>query len=196
VTDAYYDPHPLLTLAQPLALVGHPGSGVAAIGRMLSGRTGLPFNDVERAAEAMVGSSRSQLAVERGIDALRDVERAAIEKALRRKPFGLIVMESGLFEDPDTHTRLVEHCRVVYVRRPEAVLLGRIRRLLAEVPGSLPEFLMGAPADAEALAAFLQPRDSVLSRIEVVLEAGDQSGSIIAGQILDSLDRLVGVERP
>ena len=34
--DAYYDPHPLVSLDLPLALVGHPGSGVGTIGRVIA----------------------------------------------------------------------------------------------------------------------------------------------------------------
>jgi len=191
----YYDPHPLLLLEEPLALVGHPGSGIAQTGRMISGRTGLPFNDIARTVEAMAGRSLARVVMESGIESLRKKEIEALLQALARRPCGVIVLESGSFERADFGRWLQERCRVVHVRRPAAVLLARIRQGIEHHPGSFPDFLVATPNSEEELAAHWAPRDSQLDSIEVCLEAGDEHPHRIAEHILESLDRLMSVEQ-
>lgn len=195
MTEGYYSPHPQLALQQPLVLVGHPGAGVDQIGRMISGRTGLPFNDVERAAESMAGASRSRILMDEGIGRLREFEAAALDKAVRRKPAGIVVMESGLLEDAPRRSWLRARCAVVYVRRPDDVLLALVRQRVARAPGSLPEFLVGPPERVEELREYLAPREGALSEIDVIVEAEGRGPSWVASEIIASLDRLLAVER-
>jgi shikimate kinase len=195
MNEGYYDPYPRLALDRPLVLVGHPGSGVDRIGRTIAGRTGLAFNDVERSAESLAGGSRSRVLVEEGIARLREVESAALGKAIRRKPFGVVVMETGLLEDAERRHWLQSRCTVVYVRRSNEILLARIQRQRARAPGSLPEFLVGAPRLVEELRDFLAPREAALGEIGVVIEAEEGHPMWVAGEVLASLEDLLGVER-
>lgn len=196
MSGGYYDPHPLVSLSVPLVLVGHPGSGVAPIGRGVAARTGLPFNDVARSAEASAGCSRSQLVVEHGIGALRRAETRALARAIRRRPCGVVVLSSGALEEADARRWLAADTRTVYVRRPLPVLLDGVRRTLARAPGSLPEFLMGAPEDPDSLGSYLAPREALLASFDAVVEAGDRTAVAVAGEILASLGRLVPVAQP
>lgn len=195
MTQDYYAPHPRLALDQPLVLIGHPGAGVDQVGRMISGRTGLVFSDVARSVESRAGGSRSRVLVEQGLERLRALEAAALETAVHRRPFGVVVMESGPIEDPARRAWLVEHARVVYVQRPFASLLRRIQRAVERAPGSLPEFLMGAPEREEDLREHLAAREAALVEIPVIVEAGDAHPARIADEILACLDHLIGVER-
>lgn len=195
MSDGYYAPHPRLVLDQPLVLVGHPGSGVDQIGRMIAGRTGLAFNDIERATESMAGGSRSRILIEQGLARLRELEALALEKALRRRPVGLVVMESGPIEDAARCAWLNERARVVYVRRPLGVLLRRIQHAVTRSPGSLPEFLVGAPANEEELREHLAHREAALLQAPVIVEAGDDHPARVAEEILAAIDHLVGVAR-
>jgi len=191
----YYEPHPLVALDRPLVLVGHPGSGVDQVGRVIAGRTGLPFNDIERSAESMAGRSRSQILLEEGIEKLRELEGAALLAAIHREPFGIVVMESGLLEDPIWKEQLRDDCSVVYVRRPSAALLARIQRQVERAPGSLPEFLVGAPRQVEELRAYLGPRESALRDIDIIFDAQEGQATLVASEILASMHHLLGVER-
>jgi len=192
MSDAYYDPHPLVSLELPLALVGHPGAGISKIARAICGRTGLPFNDVSRSAEARAGRSRSQLLLEGGLSELRAREAEALRSALRRRPCGIIGFCSGLLEDRELHRFVAQRSCLVYVRRPVSVLLARIRDKLTHQPGSEPEFLAGVPATPEELREHLVSRELGLREIEVIFEAGDLHEHRVAGELLASLDRLVG----
>ena len=193
--DGYYEPHPRVALDRPLLLVGHPGSGVAQVGRAICGLTGLPFNDVERKAEAQSGASRSKILIEQGLGHLRELEASALRKSLRRRPAGIVVAESALFEDAAMVEWLRERAAAVYLRRPYEVLLRRIQRQLQRGAGSIPEFLVAEPRRIEDLETLYAQREASLRGFEIVLEVGDEHPIRIASQLLASLDRLTGIER-
>jgi len=195
MSDDYYAPHPRLALDQHLVLVGHPGSGASQVARVVAGRTGLVLSDVERSAESAAGAARARVLVEQGPTRLQQLEAAALEKALRRRPCGLVALESGLLEQDDRRAWLLERARVVYLRRPPEALLRRIQQQLARSPGSLPEFLLGAPRDVDELCAHLAAREAALLDVPVIVDAGDDPPARIAASLLESLDQLLDVQR-
>jgi len=195
MTSSYYDPHPTLYLERPMALVGHPGAGVAHVARAISGRTGLPFNDVPRIAEAMAGSSRARLQIESGIDALRSVEARALESALNRQPHGVIAFESPLLEYESCFEQTQRLAQTIYLRRPWPELLRRITAQCEAEPGSMPAFAVAVPPDSDALREHLAEAEARLERLETVFDADAEHASVIADKLIASLDRLVGVER-
>ncbi len=188
----YYDPYPRLSLEEPLALVGHPGSGVAQVGHALCATTGLAFNHVDRDAEATAGRSRARVLVEDGPEALRDLEARALRRAIGRRPSGVVVLGTRCLEAPGVRGWLPQACTLVYLRRPLDVLLRRIQARLAEAPASLPEFLAGAPTTTDSLAELLERSEPHLQEAQVILDAEDRHASRVADEIAASLDRLVG----
>lgn len=193
MSQGYYDPHPLLALDRPLALVGHPAAGCARVAREIAGRTGIAFNDVERATEGFAGRSSSQIVVEEGLSELIRLETRALHQAVRRRPCGVVAVASRLLEDRALAAWLIERTCLVYIRRPDAVLLERLRRRAAAAPGSLPEFLAGVPTSVQGLQLHLAERESVLRQVDVVFDAASQHPSRVADEILGALDRLVSV---
>ena len=91
--------------------------------------------------------------------------------------------------------QLRDCCSVVYLRRPSQALLARIQRQVERAPGSLPEFLVGAPQQVEELRAYLGPREIVLRDMDVIFEAQEGQTNLVASEILASLHHLLGVER-
>jgi shikimate kinase len=193
-SDAYYEPHARLALTRPLVLAGHPGSGVAHLGRAVTGLTGLAFNHIERSAEASAGASRSLIVLEQGWDRLRALERAALSKALRRRPYGVVVMESGLLEESACRRTLRDDATSVYLQRPFEFLLRRIEQVLSESPGRFPEFLAGPPRRAEELHAYLAPREQGLVDLDWILESGERHPGQVARELLGVLEDLDAVE--
>ncbi len=192
MSDGYYDPHPRVVLDEPLGLVGHAGAEVTAVAHAVCARTGLPFNDVARSAEGLAGASLSRILVERGRDALRELETRALREALRRQPAGVIAFESHLLDDASLSHWLPQACRVVYVRRPVEELLRRLQERLVNAPGSVPEFLAASPPDAKTLADHLAAREANLTLAHAILDAGTRPAMRVADELLESLDRLGG----
>jgi len=178
-------------LARPLVLLGHPGSGVSAVARVLCGRTGFPFNDVARLVEARSARSRAQIAVEDGLEALRLLERAALRDALRRTPAGVVAADTACLGEAADRDWIRGCARLVYVRRPLRTLLARIRAEVERDPGSQPEFVYAVPADERELAEHLEPRESLLGLAHVILDAADRHPVALAADLLAELEPIL-----
>jgi len=133
---------------RPVAvLIGPPGAGKSTVGPLLAALLGAEFAETDRMVEEAAGKPVSDIFIADGEPAFRDLERAAVARALAQHP-GIVALGGGAVLDPQTRGRLARH-RVVYlqtgfaaaVRRvgldsPRPLLLvnprGRMRELLAE----------------------------------------------------------------
>jgi len=128
-------------------LIGPPGAGKSTVGPLLADLLGAPFAETDRLVEEVAGKPVSDIFVSDGEPAFRDLERAAVARALAEHP-GIVALGGGAVMDPGTREMLGRH-RVVYlqtgfasaVRRvgldaPRPLLIGnprgRMRELLAE----------------------------------------------------------------
>jgi len=128
-------------------LIGPPGAGKSTVGPLLAALLGAEFAETDQLVEAAAGKPVSDIFVADGEPAFRDLERAAVARALAEHP-GIVALGGGAVLDPQTRERLTGH-RVVYlqtgfaaaVRRvgldsPRPLLVinprGRMRELLAE----------------------------------------------------------------
>jgi len=86
-------------------LVGPPGAGVAETGRLLGELLGLPVRDTDAEVEAAAGMPVSEIFVDRGEAAFRELERRAVAVALAEHP-GVLVIGGGALGDPGTEAAL------------------------------------------------------------------------------------------
>ncbi len=131
-------------------LIGPPGAGKSAVGPLLAERLGTSFRDTDADIEAAAGQPVSDIFIERGEQAFRDLERAATARALREQADvgGVLALGSGAVLDPDLVPQL-DGLPVVYLAadfgtiarrlgldRPRVVVpgnpRGRLRVLLEE----------------------------------------------------------------
>lgn len=94
-----------------LVLVGPPGSGKTTVGTLVAERLGVPFRDTDRDVEAMAGKSVSDVFVDDGEPAFRDLERTAVRGALAGHD-GVLALGGGAVLDEATRAALRGH-RVV-----------------------------------------------------------------------------------
>ena len=189
-TSDYYEPHARLTLPRPVVVLGHPGSGVSAICRAVCGRSGLAFNDVERLVESQAGRSRGRIAYEDGSAHLRALEARVFLQAVARQPLGLVSAGTGLLEDAEVQDGLADSF-VVYVQRPDRVLLERLRARRRRAPGAYTECAPEVLENVASLRDWLALREARLCNVHWLLEAGDRHAQALAGEILSALDDLV-----
>lgn len=96
-------------VARPVAvLVGPPGSGKTTVGRALAQRLGIALHDTDAAIEQRAGKSISDIFVDDGEPAFRDLERAEVARALAEEP-GVVALGGGAVMDPQTEAALAGH---------------------------------------------------------------------------------------
>ena len=116
-----------------VVLVGAMGAGKTTVAQLLAAGWGVPDRDTDRDVEAAAGRTISEIFVDDGERAFRDLEREAVAAALREHP-GVLALGGGAVHDPDTRAELKRH-RVVFLNvglsdAVKRVGLGSARPLL------------------------------------------------------------------
>lgn len=134
-------------MAPVAVLIGAPGSGKTSVGPLLAERLGTSFRETDADIAAAAGQPVSDIFIEQGEPAFRQLEREAAARALREHD-GVLALGSGAVLDPDIQQRL-EGLPVVYLAvdfttvarrmgldRPRVVIpgnpRGRLRAMLEE----------------------------------------------------------------
>lgn len=94
-----------------VVLVGPPGAGKTTVGRLVADRLGVAFLDTDDDVEAAAGATISEIFLDRGEEAFRELEEAAVSGALRGH-HGVLAMGGGAVIRPATRAALAGH-RVV-----------------------------------------------------------------------------------
>jgi len=89
-----------------LVLVGPPASGKTTVGTAVATALEVAFRDTDRDVEEATGSSVADLFVEHGEPHFRDLERAAVAKALAEHD-GVLALGGGAVMHDDTRQLLV-----------------------------------------------------------------------------------------
>lgn len=128
-----------------VVLVGPPGAGKTTVGQLVARRLGVAFRDTDADVEAETGTSIADLFIVHGEPAFRELERAAVSRALAEHD-GVLALGGGAVLDQETRQALRRAGHVVYLdvdageaagrvgfNRGRPLLLGNPRRRLAEL---------------------------------------------------------------
>ncbi|ACQ80275.1 Shikimate kinase [Beutenbergia cavernae DSM 12333] len=130
-----------------VVLVGPPGSGKTTVSALLAAALGVDVRDTDADVEATAGRPITEIFVDDGEDAFRDLERAAVAAALAEHD-GVLALGGGAVLDAGTRAKLAEHT-VVYLEvsltsAAPRVGLDRSRPLLLGNPRAQWKKLMDA----------------------------------------------------
>jgi shikimate kinase len=160
-------------------LIGPPGSGKSAVGPLLAARLGVEFRDTDADVAAAAGKPASDIFVEDGEPAFRELEHAAASSALREHS-GVLALGSGAVLDPGIQ-QLLQGLPVVYL----AADFGTVaRRLELDRPRIV---IPGNPRGR--LRAMLDERRPLYERLAAVtVQTDDFDPDELAEQIAAKLD--------
>ncbi len=108
-----------------VVLIGMMGSGKSSVGRALAAATGWDFVDNDALVERATGRTARELLAERGEDAMRGAESAALRMGLALPPPVIVAVAAGTVLDPDDRARLAAEEPVVWLHAPPSVLAAR-----------------------------------------------------------------------
>jgi shikimate kinase len=147
-----------------VVLIGPPGAGKTEVGPLLAARLGVEFRDTDAEVGAAAGQPVSDIFIEYGEEAFRELEREAAARALDehgalREHGGVLALGSGAILD-DQIRPLLEGLPVVYLSADFATIARRIGldRPRVVVPGN----------PRGRLRAMLQERHPLYQRLAAV----------------------------
>jgi XRE family aerobic/anaerobic benzoate catabolism transcriptional regulator len=110
-----------------IALVGLRGAGKSTLGRMLAGRLGVPFIELDKIIEQDHGAPVATLFEVYGQGTFRRYERDALMRVIAANPSAVIATAGGIAADETTFGQLLEQTHVVWVQASPTEHMRRVR---------------------------------------------------------------------
>jgi shikimate kinase len=162
-----------------VVLVGPPGVGKTTVAELVGERLGLAVRDTDHDIERVAGKSVPEIFVEDGEPAFRDLERAAVTRALEEHD-GVLALGAGAVMNPLTEAALAGH-PVVFLDVQLADAMKRVG-LTRDRP-----LLLGSPR--AQWVALMDARRPVYGRVARVTVATDGlAPEDVAERVIEALD--------
>jgi shikimate kinase len=159
-------------------LIGPPGAGKTTVGALLAARLAVSFTDTDAVVEAGAGKPVSEIFIEDGEPAFRELERVAVAHALASSD-GVVAVGGGAVLDPRTQALLAGQ-PVVYLETGFAAAAKRVGL------GQARPLLIGNPR--ATLKALLDQRLPVYQRLAfVTVGTDDRTPEQVAAEIAERL---------
>jgi XRE family transcriptional regulator, aerobic/anaerobic benzoate catabolism transcriptional regulator len=109
-----------------IALIGLRGAGKSTLGRMLADDLDLPFVELNRVIERLVGCDVHEIHSLYGSAAYRRYEQRALEETVATYPKAVIATGGGLVSEASTFELLLAHCYTVWLRASPEEHMSRV----------------------------------------------------------------------
>ena len=160
-----------------VVLIGPPGAGKSAVGPLLADRLGVEFRDTDAEVGAAAGKPVSDIFIDHGEEAFRELERSAVSTAVGalRTNGGVLALGSGAVLDAGISS-LLDGLPVVYLSADFSTVARRIGfdRPRVVVPGN----------PRGRLRAMLDERDAIYQRLAAVTVPTDD---LDPGEVADQI---------
>jgi shikimate kinase len=163
----------------PLAiLIGPPGAGKTTVGAELASRLGVAFLDTDTSIEAVTGKPVSDIFIDDGEEAFRELERTAVAAAVGGQT-GVVGLGGGAILDAGT--------RALLAGRPVVYLAASFGELAKRVGMDRPRpLLIGNPRGQ--LKSLLEQRLPIYEGLAwLTVDTDGREPDEIAGQIADAI---------
>lgn len=146
--------------SERIALVGLRGAGKSTVGKLLALELEAPFVELDQRVEAIAGLSLAEIFDLHGQGAYRRFEAEALEQVLAEGERAVIATGGSLVTSPKTYPRLLDTCRVVWLRAKPESHFARVQEQGDARP------MKNHPRAMEELQALLEKRTPLYRRAE------------------------------
>jgi XRE family aerobic/anaerobic benzoate catabolism transcriptional regulator len=152
-----------------IALIGLRGAGKSSLGSMLADDLGIPFIELNRVVERIVGCGVHEIHSLYGSAAYRRYEQRALEETIASFPRAVIATAGGLVSEPSTFGLLLSRCYTVWLRAsPEE----HMNRVVAQ--GDLRPMAGNAEA-MDDLKRILSGREAFYAKADLMFDTGGRT---------------------
>jgi len=142
------------------------GAGKSSLGRMLADDLGIPFVELNRVIEQIVGCDVHEIHSLYGASAYRRYEQRALEETIAAYPKAVLATGGGLVSEASTFELLLAHCYTVWLRAsPEE----HMQRVVAQ--GDLRP-MAGSPEAMDDLKRILASREAFYAKADLAFDTG------------------------
>lgn len=162
-----------------VALVGLPGAGKSAAGRLAAAALGLQFVDFDAELAARTGLSVADQFATLGEPAFRAAE-AALSGELAAAPPAILAPGGGWMANAAARAALGDAVRTIYLRTSPAVAADR----LAEDPTVRPLVVAAAADPVAAVTALLERRQGAYAAADATIDTDARTAADVAAAIV------------
>jgi shikimate kinase len=159
-----------------IVLIGFMGTGKSSTGRLLAGRLGRPFIDVDRMIEHEHGLTIGEMFARHGEAYFRAREKEAVARVARRRK-AVIATGGGVVLDPANMERLRAGGVIVCLTASVQAILERTGRRSTRP-------LLARPDREEIVAKMLAERAPLYAQADLVLDTSTISPRVAAEKII------------
>ncbi|MDT8901798.1 shikimate kinase [Anaeroselena agilis] len=159
-----------------IVLIGFMGTGKSSTGRLLAGRLGRPFIDVDRKIERETGLTIGELFAQHGETYFRAREKAAVARVARYRK-AVIATGGGVVLDPDNMRRLRAGGVIICLTATVQVILERTGRRSTRP-------LLARPDREEIVARLLAERAPLYGQADFTLDTSDLTPQLTVEKII------------
>jgi shikimate kinase len=169
--------------SRPVVLVGLMGAGKTSVGRRLAQILDLPFADSDHEIESVSRMSVPELFEAYGEAEFRALEQRVVTRLIADVP-AVIATGGGAFMNPDTRAVIRAHAVSVWLKADLDTLMERVSRRTNRP-------LLQAPDPRAVMRGLMDDRYPVYAQADVSVVSRDARHAVIAGEIIDAIDRLL-----
>jgi XRE family transcriptional regulator, aerobic/anaerobic benzoate catabolism transcriptional regulator len=164
-----------------IALIGLRGAGKSTLGKMLAGKIGWNFVELNKEIEAQNGLSVAEIIALYGQEGFRRMEQAALGQLLARKELTVLATGGGIVSEPLTFDLVLSSFYTIWLKAEPEEHMARVRG-----QGDLRPMADDRSAMAE-LRTILKSREPLYSRASAVVDTAGLTVDEAAARLIDAV---------